>query len=269
MWGMPIELVKEALQLFMQGLPNGSFFKIISFGSHFQSLDIEGGKQGLIPYNDETKKEALDKIGDFDANFGGTEIYKPTKDAFDTKIDDNMERRIFFLTDGYASDGPHTIELIKERCSKDKNTKCYSFGISDSCDTNLVQKFAELGNGSCSLIRNNEMSIIKEAVMISLRRAGVPAMQGCSFDFGNGQQKGFRDGNIYLGHLRKLGTLYQNEIVRVFAMMTEEEFEKMNCVFKCEEDPITKAPSSHKIEKAKFTEIDLDDHSFLFKLAAK
>lgn len=51
--------------------------------------------------------------------------------------------------------------------------------------------------------------------------------------------------------------------------MTEEEFEKIDCEFKCGFNPATKEPSNKKIRKDEFQEIDLEEHSFLFKLAAK
>jgi uncharacterized protein with von Willebrand factor type A (vWA) domain len=68
MWGIRIELVIEALQMFMKSLPEGCTFKIISFGSNFDSLY----GQNVVAYNEEKSKDAIDKIGDFDANFGGT-----------------------------------------------------------------------------------------------------------------------------------------------------------------------------------------------------
>jgi hypothetical protein len=148
------------------------------------------------------------------------------------------------LTDGFASDKQDLLKLIKEKCDKDTKTKVFSFGISDNCDKELVEKSAEHGRGAHTLIGNDDMALIKEAVMTSLRRAGVPAMQECSFDFGNGQEQGIRNEEIYLGHMRQLGTLYSTEIVRIFSLMTEEEFDKMNCVFHSKFNPVTKEPST-------------------------
>lgn len=105
----------------------------------------------------------------------------------------------------------------------------FSFGVSDDCDTNLVKQIAELGKGCHQLIGDNDMSFIKEAVMQSLKRSSALSMRGCNFDFGNGQKAGFNNGEITLDANRDLGTLYENEIVRVFSIMTEAEFDKMNC----------------------------------------
>lgn len=113
------------------------------------------------------------------------------------------------------------------------------------------------------------MSLIKESVMQSLKRAGAQAMRGCEFDFGNQQQPGFKDGEIHLGAKRDLGCLYQNEIVRIYSIMTDEEFEKMKCTFKCEYDPRTMEPFEQQIDNSQFIETENDGHSYLFKLAAK
>jgi hypothetical protein len=178
----------------------------------------------MVEYTELFKQMAIDNIGNFSANLGGTEMLKPLKRAFETEVEAGAHKRVFLLTDGHVSDRDLVLNLIKKHCENNLNTKVFSFGITDGCDKELVVKSAQNGNGAHQVIGDNEMSIIKEAVMKSLRRAGVPAMQDCSFDFGNGQQQGFRDGELYIGHMRQLGTLYQSEIVRLFSIMTEEEF---------------------------------------------
>ena len=67
-----IEMAREALKLFMQSLPAGSLFKIISFGSRFEALSV-GGKT-VIEYTDENRQEVLTKIESFSSDFGGTNI---------------------------------------------------------------------------------------------------------------------------------------------------------------------------------------------------
>lgn len=148
------------------------------------------------------------------------------------------------------------------------NTKVFSFGISDSCDTELVKSLAQEGNGCHQLIGDNDMSFIKEAVMQSLKRSSAKSMRGCTFNFGNGQVEGFNNGEITLNARRDLGSLYENEVVRVFSIMTEEEFAKMNCMFSCEYDPRTMEPFEQSIDKGLFKETESQDKNFLFKLAA-
>ena len=79
MKGERIYTAKEALKLFMKSLPVGSKFGICSFGSMFEFMEIGGEK--IIDYNDATAKQAITLIDTFEANMGGTNIYRPLKAA--------------------------------------------------------------------------------------------------------------------------------------------------------------------------------------------
>ena len=68
------------------------------------------------------------------------------------------------------------------------------------------------------------MPLLSEKVIESLRQAGVPALEGCKFDFGNNIAHGFSDGDIKFTSMTDLGQLYQNDLVRLYSIMTEEEF---------------------------------------------
>ena len=48
--GIRMDMTREALILFMQSLPSGSLFKIVSFGSSYKEMEINGST--LIEYND-------------------------------------------------------------------------------------------------------------------------------------------------------------------------------------------------------------------------
>lgn len=74
MYGIRIEIVVEALQLFMQSLPAGCTFKILSFGSGYQSMF----GRSMTEYNEDKKKLALQQIEEFDADLGCTELFPPT-----------------------------------------------------------------------------------------------------------------------------------------------------------------------------------------------
>jgi hypothetical protein len=53
------------------------------------------------PYSDESIKLILDMISKFDANFGGTEILEPLKNALMLDVG-GRKKRVFLLTDGEA-----------------------------------------------------------------------------------------------------------------------------------------------------------------------
>ena len=72
MYGKPNDLVKQALLLFLQSLPEKSYFQLIAFGSSFKKYNEE-----LVEYNKENVENATKIINSFDANLGGTNISGP------------------------------------------------------------------------------------------------------------------------------------------------------------------------------------------------
>ena len=54
-----IKLARQALQLFLQSLPFGSTFQIVSYGTDFDYLFPD---KRSVEYNDKTFKEAFDKV---------------------------------------------------------------------------------------------------------------------------------------------------------------------------------------------------------------
>lgn len=54
-----IVLARQALQLFIQSLPFGSTFQIISYGTEFEFL-FEGKRS--VNYDEETNKDAFDQV---------------------------------------------------------------------------------------------------------------------------------------------------------------------------------------------------------------
>lgn len=71
---------------------------------------------------------------------GGTDLMLPTQDAFyRTKVDQNVQKRVFILTDGYTSDKENVKNLVKKFVQEENsNTKVFTMGISDECDKDLV-----------------------------------------------------------------------------------------------------------------------------------
>lgn len=74
MGGKKMEMTKEALKLFIQSLPPGCLYEIISFGSKYtvSSPDLKG-----FINNDQSLYLIKETIDGFTANMGGTEIYDP------------------------------------------------------------------------------------------------------------------------------------------------------------------------------------------------
>ena len=75
MYGKRIEMAKNSLKLFMRSLPSGCMFSIISFGSDFKIMTLDG--EQIIPYNNQTQNQAIAQIDTFDNDMGGTELLMP------------------------------------------------------------------------------------------------------------------------------------------------------------------------------------------------
>ena len=78
MSGQKMDMTKEALKLFIQSLPSGCLFEIVSFGSRFEMSSKD--KKG-IRNDDNNVKLIKDEIEGFAANMGGTAIFEPLKYA--------------------------------------------------------------------------------------------------------------------------------------------------------------------------------------------
>ena len=74
MSGSNIEMAKEALKLFIQSLPQGAMFEVVSFGSRFE---ISSKDKGGYENNDTNINKIKQEIDSYRANFGGTDILDP------------------------------------------------------------------------------------------------------------------------------------------------------------------------------------------------
>jgi len=85
--------------LFLQSLPNDSYFNIVSFGTTFTNLFPKSRK-----YDKSSLKEAISAISGYTADLGGTEIFEPIQDVLCKKERiKSYNKQIFLLTDGDVS----------------------------------------------------------------------------------------------------------------------------------------------------------------------
>ena len=61
-------------------------------------------------------------------------------------------------------------------CSKNDDTKVFTFGIGNGCDEDLVKRAAQAGRGSYSIVGDNNPKDLKAKVINSLRKASDPAL---------------------------------------------------------------------------------------------
>ena len=93
-----IGLARDALQLFIQSLPLGCKFNVCSYGSNHTFMFEDSAT-----YNDSTLEYATAQIAEFQANYGGTEIFTPLQVIFNqinSKSNKAEKTHIYLLTDG-------------------------------------------------------------------------------------------------------------------------------------------------------------------------
>ena len=109
-------------------------------------------------------------IEKLNSDLGGTNIYEPLKDIYNSsEIYDkiNLPRNIFLLTDGAIEDKKETITLIENNNSK---FKIYSIGIGNSFDEDLIKNAWIIGKGNYNFckILDNLNSIIASEINASI-----------------------------------------------------------------------------------------------------
>jgi len=149
MSGQSIKIASKALKLFLQSLPIGSFYQIIGFGSEFKKYD-------KIPkeYTKENIQESLKIIDNLKADLGGTNIFSPLKDIYDSfEIYDKIKisKNIFLLTDGDIENKEETLALIE---NNNNNFSIYSIGIGNYFDKNLIENAGIIGKGHYNFCSN-------------------------------------------------------------------------------------------------------------------
>ena len=177
MSGRPMELVRKALLLFIQSLPENSYFQLIGFGSDFKKYNEEP-----VIYNKENVDNIIKIINELTADLGGTNISKPLAEIFNSesysKID--LSKNIFLLTDGEVFDREKCIELISNNSSK---FRVHALGIGNSFDEVLIKQCGKLGKGSSSFVK--ELEKINSVVIDTLNKGLRPYITDLKFEFEN------------------------------------------------------------------------------------
>ena len=151
MYGDNIIVAKEALTLFIQSLPAGSFYQIIGFGSTFKKYDSTPKI-----YTQENIKKSIDMVKTLSADLGGTNIYDPLKDiysSYETYEKLKLPINIFLLTDGEIQNKKETLEIIEQNSDK---FHIYAIGVGAYFSKDLIKNAGTIGKGSYNFCSNIE-----------------------------------------------------------------------------------------------------------------
>jgi Ca-activated chloride channel family protein len=172
--GTSIAEARNALQLCLRSLPEGTRFNVVGFGSRFKMLFPESEL-----YSEASLREASDKVKEMRADLGGTEILSPLKAILEKKPNPELPRQLFVLTDGQVTNTQHVISLIRRHSD---TTRVFSFGIGAGASHHLVRGMARAGGGTAEFIYPGER--IEKKVLRQLKKALAPGLTDVKVDWG-------------------------------------------------------------------------------------
>jgi hypothetical protein len=151
MTGSKITALRNALKVFLKSLPVGTKFNICSFGSSYSFLWPKSAS-----YSQASLDEAVAHVSKFDANFGGTEMYRPLEETIKRRYAD-MSLEIFLVTDGEIWDQQRLFDLLnKEIGEKKAPIRVFTLGIGDAFSSSLIEGVARASNGFAQAVGENE-----------------------------------------------------------------------------------------------------------------
>ena len=217
MSGESIKLVKKALLLFIQSLPEKSYFQLIGFGSNFKKYNNEP-----VVYHKTNVSKIIKIINQLEADLGGTNISGPLKDIYQDKNYSkiNLSKNIFLLTDGQVHDREECINLITENSNK---FRIHAIGIGNYFDKILIENCGKLGKGSWSFVQNVEN--INSVVINALNKGLRPYITDIKYEFEN-YKEDIASNIITCTPINDYS--YQNEIINYsFILPGDKELSKL------------------------------------------
>ncbi|PVI00626.1 VIT-domain-containing protein [Periconia macrospinosa] len=151
MGGREIQLARQALQVFLKSLPVGVMFNICSFGSSYSFLWPRS-----VSYTQETLDEAVEHVGTFEADYGGTEMLWPIKATVQQRYKD-MPLEIMLLTDGEIWNQQDLFDYLNEKVTGEKAPiRAFTLGVGSGVSTALIEGVAKAGNGFSQTVADGE-----------------------------------------------------------------------------------------------------------------
>jgi len=175
MGGRKIEMLRDALAVFLKSLPKRSHFNIYSFGSTFSSL-----WEKSQPYSQDSLDSATQHVGQsFLANMGGTELLPALQQAVQRRVD-NLTTQIILLTDGEVWNTERTLQFVQQTRTVSKGAvRFFALGIGDAVSHRLVEGIGRDGGGFSEVVAIDAQGRWESRVIQMLKGALMPASWDC------------------------------------------------------------------------------------------
>jgi Ca-activated chloride channel family protein len=173
MGGSSIAEARNALQLSLRSLREGSRFNIVGFGSTHRMLFPESRL-----YGEESLRIATEHVSSLEADLGGTEILPALAAVYGAGRTD-LPRQLIVMTDGQVTNTEAVTSLVRKHAD---TTRVFTLGIGAGASHDLVRGMARAGKGAEEMIFPGER--IEAKVLRQLSRALAPALDDVRVSWG-------------------------------------------------------------------------------------
>ena len=147
--GDPLLKSQELMRRFIKGLNSNDTFTIIDFSNITTRLSSYP-----LPNTPQNRQKAIDYINQLQAN-GGTYLLSGIQAVVNfPAAPEGRLRSIVLLTDGYIGNENEVLAEIQQHLQP--GNRLYSFGVGSSPNRFLLNRLAELGRGTCQIVRPDE-----------------------------------------------------------------------------------------------------------------
>ena len=179
MAGPKMDQAKKAIQYGVRMLREGDRFNILAFSTNLYPF-----RDGLVDATGEMKEAAVKHLDEIDAA-GGTNIDGALKAALKMRSGD----RLFLVV--FITDGKPTVEetnpdaIVKNvKDANTANTRVFTFGVGYDLDVRLLDRVAEITNGTRDYVTPGEdLEIVTSRFF---KKVDQPVLSNVSIDFGEG-----------------------------------------------------------------------------------
>ncbi|NES96264.1 MAG: after-VIT domain-containing protein [Desertifilum sp. SIO1I2] len=152
--GFPLQKCQEMMRQFIASLNPGDTFSILDFSTHVRRLS-----ETPLANTPENRARALTYINQLNA-CGGTEMLSGLRAAINAPTPEGRLRSVVLLSDGYI--GNETQIFAEVQANLKRGNRLYSFGAGSSVNRFLLNRVAEIGRGTCQIIRHDEPTTVAE-----------------------------------------------------------------------------------------------------------
>ncbi|HLO51516.1 MAG TPA: VIT domain-containing protein [Kamptonema sp.] len=147
--GDPLVKSQELMRQFINGLNPNDTFTIIDFANTARQLSANP-----LANTSQNRTQAINYINKLQAS-GGTELLNGIRAVLNfPAAEAGRLRSIVLLTDGYIGNENEAIAQVQQHLKS--GNRLYSFGVGSSVNRFLLNRIAEIGRGTCQVVRQDE-----------------------------------------------------------------------------------------------------------------